>query len=82
MERLDAHVGSMKAALQQTPEVLHRIGVDFTIDVRDGMIDDFVLKLREPLVGLQGVRKQRGACQDVLAGRALEHRPYVAWERL
>ena len=42
MKRFDANIGSVDAALQEAPEVLKAIGVDVTIDVFDGVIDDLM----------------------------------------
>ena len=33
MERLDAHIGALDAALQERPEVLDAVGVDRTVNV-------------------------------------------------
>ena len=40
MKRFDAHVGAFDGALQQRPEVLAAVGVDFTVHVGLGMVDD------------------------------------------
>ena len=46
MERFHAHVGSVQAALKQTPEVLHAVGVNAAAHILNRVIDDGVIVLR------------------------------------
>jgi len=56
MERLYADIGAVERSLQETPEVLHPVGVDIAIRVLDSVIDDGVLIVRlKPFVGFQFV---------------------------
>ncbi len=72
-ERLDADVGSMKTALQQTPEVLHTIGVDVAVHVFDRVIDNGVLVVcAQPVVRLKFVREDRGSGVDMLTDGGLK----------
>ena len=51
----------MEAALQETPEVLHRVCVNVAIHVLYGMVDDEVLVVRlQAFVGFQFVAENRG----------------------
>src|SRR5665213_176481 len=43
--RFDAHVGTIQAALQETPEVLHTVRVDVAANVLFSMIDDLMNEL-------------------------------------
>src|SRR5579872_6730739 len=54
-----ADVGSLQAALQQTPEILHSVGVNLSIDVRDGVIDH----LMGEIFGQSLIRFQRIAVE-------------------
>ena len=60
MEWFDAHISTVDATLQQRPEVFKAVGVDATVDVFDGMIDDLVCILpgqtliREKGIGVEG----------------------------
>ena len=40
MKRFDAHIRTVDTALQERPEVLKAVGVDTTIDILDGVIDN------------------------------------------
>lgn len=73
MERLDADVGSAKSALQQTPEIFHRVGVDISIRIFHSMVDDsmFVV-LAQSVVGLQFVSEDYRASFNMLANVLLE----------
>src|ERR1035441_9760462 len=54
MEWLNTDVGPVESALQQTPEVLHRICVDVSIHILHRVIDNRVLVFRfQPIVGFQ-----------------------------
>ena len=44
MERFDANVGSFESTLEQAPEVLKAIGVNLSIDVPNGMVNNLVLE--------------------------------------
>lgn len=54
VEWLNADVGSIQAALQQTPEILNSIRVDVRPNVGFGVVDDFmdVLSGQEPICGV------------------------------
>ena len=43
MERLNADIGAMQTALEQAPEILHRVRVNIAVRIFDRMIDDGVL---------------------------------------
>src|SRR2546425_5890564 len=54
MKRLDTHVGAMQPTFQQTPEVLHAIGMNFAVHVLNRMIDDSVIVVRiQSVVGFK-----------------------------
>jgi hypothetical protein len=73
MERLDADVGTMQAAFQKTPEVLHRVRVDVTVNVLYRVIYDGVLIVGlQPVIGLQFVTEDSGACFDPLTNGCLQ----------
>ena len=42
VEGFDAHVGAIQTALEETPEVLHTVGVDISTDILFGVVDDLV----------------------------------------
>lgn len=71
MERLHANVGSRNSALQQTPEILHPIGVDSTVNILDGVIDYLMLEFVQPVVRLKRIGIKCGTCLDVLANLGL-----------
>lgn len=79
MERLDTHIGSADASLQQAPEVLKAIGVYAPIDVLDSMIHDLMgIISGQPFVGEQEVGIERGASLNMLADLRLQHRLLTA----
>jgi hypothetical protein len=43
VEGLDTNVGAMQTTLQETPEVLHRVGVDVSVNILYGVVNDGVL---------------------------------------
>jgi hypothetical protein len=65
VERLNRNVGSVQAALQETPEIFHSIGVDVPVNVGHGVVDHLVLKFVESVVGLQRIAVERGTCLNV-----------------
>jgi len=76
VKRLDADIGSVQAALQETPEVLDCVCVYIAADVFDRMIDYRVIVI----VGQSFIRKQfvaenRGTGFDVFADRFLKFLP-------
>src|SRR5580700_2169735 len=72
MERLNTHVGALDGALQERPEILQSVGMDFATNVLNGMVNYFMLKLIKALVGSQGICEQSGPGQNVLAKLGLK----------
>src|SRR5258708_4351309 len=73
VKRLDADVGSMQAALEQTPEILHRVRVDIPIHVFDRVIDDSVLVIRsQAVIGFQFVAEDGRASFDAFTDDRLK----------
>ena len=62
VKRLHAHVGTMYTTLQEAPEVLQPVGVDFTAHVLDGMVYDFMLKFIKPFIRFQRIGEYGGTC--------------------
>src|ERR1017187_7586789 len=58
VEGLDTHVGTAQSALQETPEVLKPVGVDFAANVLYRVVNHFMLELIEPVVGFQRIGEQ------------------------
>src|SRR5437899_1570711 len=50
VEGFDANVGSIQAALQQAPEVLKTVGVDFAANIFNSVVDDFMLELIQAFI--------------------------------
>ena len=68
MERLDADIGSVDAALEQAPEVFQSVSVDLPVNVLDGVIDDLMRILAsKTIVGKQGISVERRTGFDVLS---------------
>jgi hypothetical protein len=66
VERFHADVSSVKLAFHQTPEVLHRVGVDISPRVLYSVIHNGVLVVsRQSVVGLQRVAEQRRTSRNV-----------------
>src|SRR5690349_20398219 len=75
MEWLDAHVGTEQSAFQQTPEVLHSIGVNLAVYVLNRVIDDSVIIVRtQTVIGFKFVAVDRGASFDMLSNLSLQSR--------
>src|SRR5258708_6840960 len=73
VEGLDGNVGTVKAALQQTPEVLHGVGVNVPVHVLNGVIDDRVLVVTvKAAIREKFVTEDRRAYRDVVADFALK----------
>src|ERR1017187_555624 len=67
MERFDADIGSVKATLQETPEVFHRVRVNIAPYVLDGVIDNRVLVIvLQAVIRLQSIAENRGTRFDAL----------------
>src|SRR5438105_4460646 len=60
MERFDRHVGTLDGALQEAPEVLAAIGVDFAVHVGFGVVDHAM-----GVVGVQPVIRQEKVSVDL-----------------
>ena len=78
MERFNGHVGALKGALQQAPEVLQPVGVDLPINVRLGVVDDVVDVsrrsrpfVRDELIGVDVASRLRRCCANVRLASAL-----------
>ena len=71
MERLDADIGSVETALEQTPEVLTAISVDFIADVFNGMVNHFVFEFVQAFIRFQRVSIDRAAGRYVFADLSL-----------
>src|SRR5271155_3587712 len=74
MEWLDANVGSLQLALEQAPEVFHTVGVNLSINVLFGVVDNLVLEslLLESHVGHERIGIDRAASFDVSANIGLQ----------
>jgi hypothetical protein len=72
MEWLYRNVSSLQAALQQAPETLRPVSVDFSANILYRVVYHFVLKFIEPVVGLKRVSKDRGPGQHVVAYLGLQ----------
>lgn len=73
VEGFDANIGSVQAALQETPVVLHCVGMHVAVHVFDRVIDYFVLVVSsESLIGKQLITEYCRASFHVLANRLLE----------
>jgi hypothetical protein len=67
VERLDADICSVELPLHQRPEILHCVGVDVTIRVLHGVVDDLMpVIFGQAVIGLQRVSKQRRTRCNVL----------------
>src|SRR5207302_6181258 len=59
VEGLDADVSSLQAALQETPEILKPVGVNLTIHVLNGVVNNLMLEIfAEPIVRFQRIAVQ------------------------
>ena len=74
MERLDADVGSFQSALEEAPEVFESVGVNLSVNVLFGMVNDLVLEplMLESLIGHERIGVDRAACFDVSANVGLQ----------
>jgi len=74
VERLDRYVGALDGTLQETPEVLQAVGVNMSVNVRLGVIDDAVdlSTLFHAVVGTERVSVEGGASFNVLADDLLK----------
>jgi hypothetical protein len=72
---LHADIGSVQAALQEAPEVLHRVRVNVPVRVLNGVVDDGVLVVcAQSIVGFEFVAEDRSASFDVLTNLLLQSR--------
>lgn len=62
MKRLDAHISSLDPALQEAPEVFDGVGMNVSMHIFNGMINDSVgILVLEPMVRLQSISEQFGS---------------------
>jgi hypothetical protein len=45
MKRFDTNVSAVESALQERPEIFHRVGIDIPIRILNGMVDDGMLEV-------------------------------------
>src|ERR1017187_3279930 len=67
VEGLYAHVGAAQPALQEAPEVLQPVGVDFAANVLYRVVNHFMLEFVKPFVRFQRVSEQSGAGENMFA---------------
>jgi hypothetical protein len=73
VEGFHADVGALEAALQQRPEILHRVRVNVAVDILHGMVDNSVLEVRfQTIVGQEFITEDRRASLNTLANHALK----------
>src|ERR1017187_7200245 len=72
VKRLHADIGAMDTALQQRPEVLQTVGMDFTAHVLYRVVDHFVLKFVKPFIRFQGIGKDRGPGENMIPNLGLQ----------
>jgi len=74
MELFYAHVGSLGAALEQTPEIFESVSMDLPVNVFFGVVNDLVREslFLESLIGHERVGVDRAACFDVSANVSLQ----------
>jgi hypothetical protein len=73
MERFDAHISTVDAALQQRPEVFKAVGVDAPVDVLDSVIDDRMgILASQSLIGEKGIGVESSTSLNMLLYFRLE----------
>jgi hypothetical protein len=83
MEWLDANIGSLQLALEQTPEVFESVGVNLPVNVPLGVVDNLMLEsLRfESLIGHECIGVDRTACLNVSANVLMEQMLFCDCQR-
>lgn len=73
MKRFDAHIGSLKATLQETPEVLNGVGVDVPTHVFNGVIDHLMgILALQTSVRPPRIREQRRAWLNMATNLSMQ----------
>src|SRR5579859_37601 len=73
MELFNANVSALQLALQKTPEVFESVGVDLSVKVAFGVVNDLMFEVAvKPHVAHQRIGVDRAACLDVGADSSLE----------
>ncbi len=73
MERLDAHISSSDTALQEAPEVFESVGVNASVNVAFGVVDNLVCEgWPQVLVGHERIGVDRAAFLDVSPNLTVE----------
>ena len=81
MKRFDTHVGSGNASLQQRPEIFEAVGMNASIDVLDGVIDNRMgVVSTESLIGHESVGVECRASFDVLLDLGLQMGFLPVWD--
>jgi hypothetical protein len=72
MKRLYRNIRSMQPALYERPKVFHRVGMNFAMDVFNGMIDYLMLKMHvEADIRPERIRVKSGASFNVLVNQVM-----------
>src|SRR5437899_2720280 len=69
-----AHISSLEPSLEQAPEVFEPVGVNLTVNVLFGMVNDLVLEslFSESLIGHERIGIDRAPRFDVSANLGLQ----------
>jgi hypothetical protein len=77
LERLNAHIRSVDAALEKAPVVLQPVGVNLSIDIGDCVVNDLMDVFPvEPIIGPKGIGVECGPSFDMLANCRLESQAF------
>lgn len=81
MKFFDANVSALESSLEQAPEVFESVGVDATVNVTFGMVNDFmlVIPVLEHVVGREIVGVDRGVRFDVAVNFSLDNVTAASW---
>ena len=82
MIRFDGNVRTAKRSLEQAPEILQSIGVNFTANILDSMVNHFVLKLAQSFIRFQRIGEERRTRQHVLTNFGLKGLLLPIWYNL
>src|SRR5882762_6134385 len=68
MKWFHAHIGALESAFEQAPEVLHPVGVDFSVHISNRVVNHLVpILFFKTVIGEHGIGEEIGAFRDVLA---------------
>src|SRR5437899_12530921 len=83
MERFNANVDAFESPLYETPKILKAIGMNFSMYVSVGMVNDLVNVICvQSAIGMAIICREMRAALDVIFHQSMKRRALTVWQNL